>query len=80
MPQPRVFFPELPNATILAHNEEHIVVETTAAARLVPGTLLQALPWHICPTVALHDFVHVVHHGAATETLPVTARTRRISC
>jgi len=80
MAQPRVVFPELPDARPVMHNEEHLVVETARAAEFPIGRALLGIPWHICPTVALHAFVHVVRVGdLATETWPVTARTRRIT-
>ena len=80
MPHPRVIFPALPDAVPVMHNEEHLVLESPLASNFPIGTALAGIPWHVCPTVALHDFVHIVHQGSATETLTVTARTRRISC
>lgn len=80
MPHPRVVFPALPDAAPVMHNEEHLVVRTARAGEFPIGTPLAGIPWHICPTVALHAFVHVVRGGAhAIETWPVTARTRRIT-
>lgn len=78
MPHPRVIFPALPDAAAVMHNEEHLVVETAAAADFPVGSVLAGIPWHICPTVALHSFVHVARRNSVTETWPVTARTRRI--
>jgi D-serine deaminase-like pyridoxal phosphate-dependent protein len=43
------------------------------------GTVLYALPWHICPTVALHEEAVVVRDGRACEHWRVAARTRRIT-
>ncbi len=79
MPHPRVVFPALPDAVAVMHNEEHLVLETGRAAEFPVGTVLAGIPWHICPTVALHAFVHVVRGKVAAEVWPVTARTRRIS-
>ena len=79
MSHPRVVLPDLPDAVFVLHNEEHLVVETARAAAFPPGSLLAAIPWHICPTVALHGFVHAARPGAATEVWPVTARTRRLT-
>lgn len=80
MPPPRVVFPALPDAVAVGHSEEHLVLETTRAAEWGVGSVLYALPWHICPTVALHDRVQVVRGRRAVEEWTVTARTRRISC
>jgi D-serine deaminase-like pyridoxal phosphate-dependent protein len=80
MAPPRVVFPALPDASPVMHNEEHLVLETPHASALPVGSVLIGIPWHICPTVALHAFVHVVRGGSdAMETWPVTARTRRIT-
>ena len=70
--------PGLPDAQIVLHSEEHMVIETAEAGRLSPGTLLHAIPWHICPTVALHERVHVVQNGQAGRTWPVIARARSL--
>lgn len=78
MPHPRVVFPDLPDARSVGHSEEHLVIETGRAAEFPVGSVLYGLPWHICPTVALHDRVQVVREGAAVEEWPVVARTRRL--
>lgn len=79
MPHPRVLFPALPDAAAVMHNEEHLVIESSRAGEFPVGSVLAGIPWHICPTVALHGFVHVVKEGMACEIWPVTARTRRIT-
>ena len=42
------------------------------------GDVVYALPWHVCPTVALHEEVFVVDGGVAKERWSVTARRRRL--
>ncbi len=79
MPHPRVIFPDLPDARAVGHNEEHLVLETARAAEFPVGAVLYGIPWHICPTVALHDRVQVVKGGRITEEWTVTARARRLS-
>lgn len=78
MPHPRVVFPELPDARPVTHSEEHLVVETAAADHFPVGSVLYGIPWHVCPTVALHDRVLVVREGHVAETWTVTARARRL--
>lgn len=78
MAPPRVIFPELPDAVPVAHNEEHLVLETSRAAEFPVGTPLLGVPWHICPTVALHAEVWVVEGGVARERWGVRARARRL--
>ena len=73
----RVVFPDLPDAKPISQSEEHLVLEHPTAEELPPGTPLLVIPWHICPTVALHARAHVVREGAATdETWAVDARDR----
>jgi D-serine deaminase-like pyridoxal phosphate-dependent protein len=79
MPHPRVIFPALPRALAVAHNEEHLVLETEDAAHFPVGTVVHGIPWHICPTVALHSHVHVATAGRATARWPVVGRARFIS-
>lgn len=80
MPQPRVVFPEIPDAIPVAHNEEHLVIQTSQASGFSVGDVIYAFPWHICPTVALHSEVWVAQNGRTSGTWPVPARARRLTC
>jgi len=75
----RTFFPELPEAREVLHNEEHLVLETEEAARYKPGDVLLAIPRHICPTCAWHQAAWVIEHGKLVDRWPVTARDRWIT-
>lgn len=79
MPPPRVSFLNLPDARPVMHNEEHLVVETDRAEAFAPGDCLYGLPWHICPTVALHAEAQVIDGGATAGAWKVAARDRRLS-
>ena len=79
MAHPRVIFPDLPDAVPVAHNEEHLVLETPRAEAWKVGDALLGIPWHVCPTVALHSEVWVIEHGRATDCWQVLARARRIT-
>lgn len=79
MPHPRVRIFGLEDATFPGHSEEHLVVETPRAAEFPVGTVVYALPRHVCPTVALHEEAVVVQNGRAVGRWHVAARTRRIS-
>lgn len=78
MPQPRVLFLDLNPVTFVSHSEEHLVVESPAAENLSVGDTLHALPWHVCPTVALHSEILVVRDSVASTSWSVTARARRL--
>jgi D-serine deaminase-like pyridoxal phosphate-dependent protein len=76
MPQPRVEFLNLLNAKPLTHSEEHLVLETAEAAQANIGECLYGLPWHICPTVALHGEAVVVENHRPVGRWRVAARDR----
>ena len=78
MPHPRVVFLDLPEAHPVAHNEEHLVVETPLADRFPVGSVVYGIPWHVCPTMALHAEVWVVDGSQATGRWTVAARARRL--
>jgi D-serine deaminase-like pyridoxal phosphate-dependent protein len=79
MQPPRAWFPEYPQARTLVHNEEHLVLEFDGAQDLAVGDCLYAIPWHVCPTVALQAEVTVVEDGRAMGTWVVAARNRRLT-
>ena len=78
-PHPRVELLELPDARAIGHSEEHLTIETTRAAEFPVGSPLYGIPWHICPTVALHQEAVVVRDGRAAERWQVVARARMIT-
>ena len=78
-PHPRVRLLELADATFVAHNEEHIVIESNRAGQFAVGDCLYGIPRHVCPTVALYSEATVVRNGRATESWRVTARERRLT-
>jgi D-threonine aldolase len=79
MVQPRVRWMGLEDASIVGHNEEHMVLETSRCNDYPVGTVLYGIPRHVCPTVALHSEVWIVQNGQAREHWPVVARTRCIT-
>lgn len=69
----------VPEAVIVRHNEEHLVVETPAAARFPHGAVIQAWPAHICPTVALYSELIAMEAGRPVGVWQVRARDRKLS-
>lgn len=67
---------DVPDATIVGHNEEHLIVETPHAERYKPGDVAYALPWHICPTVALHREALIAENGRVTGAWRIASRDR----
>jgi D-serine deaminase-like pyridoxal phosphate-dependent protein len=75
----RLVLLEDPEAKMVGQSEEHLVMRTEQPDLFPVGQTVHALPWHICPTVALHATVWVVKQGEAYEQWWVTARNRKLS-
>jgi D-serine deaminase-like pyridoxal phosphate-dependent protein len=78
-PFPRVDFITDDQLIQVGQSEEHLVVKSELPDALVVGQILLAYPYHICPTVALYDQVHVVNSGEITDHWEVIARNRKIT-
>lgn len=79
MPHPRLFLLGLEDAEFVGHSEEHLVIRTPRAAAYPVGTVVYAVPRHVCPTVNLHAEALAVVDGRAVDRWPIVARSRRIS-
>jgi D-threonine aldolase len=79
MPHPRAVFFDLDEVTPVVHSEEHLVLEGPQANALPVGACLYAIPWHICPTVALHSELVIVRNARAEARWKVTARDRALT-
>jgi len=78
-PHPRVELLGLSDARAIGHSEEHLTIETDRADEFPVGTPLYGIPWHICPTVALHQEAVVIRNGRAEERWQVVGRARTIT-
>ena len=75
----RLFGP-LADAEFIDQSEEHLVVKTDKADDFAVGDVVYGLPWHICPTVALHMEAVIIRDGRASgERWRVRARDRRLT-
>lgn len=75
----RLFGP-LADAELMNQNEEHLVVKTNKVDDFAVGDVVYGLPWHICPTVALHMEAVIIRDGRASgERWRVRARDRRLT-
>ena len=79
VPHPRVEVLGLSNTRAVGHSEEHLSLETDRASEFPVGSCFYAIPWHICPTVALHNEAVVVRNGRAGERWQVVGRARTIT-
>ena len=78
-PHPRVHLLELTDARPVVHSEEHLAVETPLADKFSVGDCLYGIPWHICPTVALHAEAVVVRQNRAEERWKIASRNRSLT-
>lgn len=75
----RAYFLNVSDLKLVGQSEEHGVVEITGKdAGLEPGTVLYVLPFHICPTVNLHDHIITIENHHITGKWRVVARDREI--
>lgn len=79
-PAGRVKLLNVPDATFVLQNEEHLVIDTPSADRFEPGDVLYAWPAHICPTCALHRELLIAENGRVVGAWKVLARDRMIHC
>lgn len=62
----------------IGQSEEHLVVKTEQWTQYHVGQLIYGVPFHICPTVALHDFAWTIENHKATQIWHNLARTRKL--
>jgi len=74
--QKRVRFPAIPDARVILQNEEHLVIQTSRAGDLEPGDEAMAIPYHACPTTALHKQGIVIRQARVAQRWDVAARDR----
>lgn len=76
--QHRVFFLNAPQLKPLSHSEEHMVLQAEPGHRFSIGDVLYALPFHICPTVALYKNAVCINNRTIDGTWTIEARDRKI--
>lgn len=75
----RVWFLDYPDLVPVSHSEEHLVLRIKEDMNLTVGKLLYAIPYHICPTVAMYDRVLPIEYEKVTGRWATLARRRRIN-
>ena len=76
----RVYFPDHPELKPVGQSEEHLIMELAPGHGFKPGDALIGIPYHICPTVALHDTLIAIEGENIVGEWKVAARKRKISC
>ena len=75
----RVRFLNLDNYELLSQSEEHGVLRVRDWESLRVGDVLYGVPYHVCPTVNLHDEAYISEGGKVADRWQILARRRKIS-
>ena len=75
----RIHFLNMEEYEAIGHSEEHLVLKVANWKDITVGDVFYGVPYHVCPSVALHEEAHVVRRGRWVENWEVVARKRRIS-
>ncbi|WP_127137292.1 D-TA family PLP-dependent enzyme [Flagellimonas oceanensis] len=75
----RVKFLNLEGYELLSQSEEHGVIKVNDWEKYKVGDVLYGIPYHICPTINLHDEVSVIENGKKVDTWAITARKRKLN-
>lgn len=75
----RVRFLNATDLSPVSQSEEHLVLQTSPDHAYRIGDVLYGVPYHICPTVALHQEAVVVENGEQVAVWKTISRDRRIA-
>jgi D-serine deaminase-like pyridoxal phosphate-dependent protein len=75
----RVYFPSNKDLVPVGQSEEHLVMETEHAEKYKVGDILIGIPYHVCPTVALHESLIAIDNDQIIGEWHVAARKRKIN-
>lgn len=76
--QHRVVFLNAPELKPSSHSEEHMVLEAGRSHKFKVGDVLYALPWHVCPTIALYHKATCIKEGKISDEWQIIARNRSL--
>ena len=74
----RVKFLNLNDYELLSQSEEHGVLKVKDWNTLKVGDVLYGVPFHICSTINLHDYVSVIKNNMKIGEWEITGRKRKI--
>lgn len=77
--QKRVRFLNAPGLTPISQSEEHLVLKAPEGHQYKIGDVLYGLPYHICPTVALHQSAITIEDNQISGQWETIARNRKIN-
>ncbi|WP_316831563.1 D-TA family PLP-dependent enzyme [Pedobacter aquatilis] len=75
----RVYLLNAPNLEVQGQSEEHLVLKVRESDDYKIGDILYGLPYHICPTVALHEFAMCIKADKTIQNWDIISRKRKIT-
>ena len=75
----RIYFLNAPELKPVGHSEEHLILKAEKNNPYKVGDVLYGVPFHICPTVALHETVSVVEGNWITGSWTIVTRKRKLT-
>lgn len=75
----RIKFLNLSDYELLSQSEEHGVLKIKDWDNFKVGDVLFGVPYHICPTINLHDEVSIIRNRNKAAIWQITARKRKIN-
>ena len=75
----RVSFLNAGNLRPIGHSEEHMVLQVDSEKQFHVGDVLYGIPYHVCPTVALHDRSAIIENNLFAKHWETSSRNRRIT-
>ncbi|WP_298535303.1 D-TA family PLP-dependent enzyme [uncultured Algibacter sp.] len=75
----RIIFLNLDNSQLISQSEEHGVLKVKGWEHINIGDIIYGLPYHICPTINLHDEVSVILNNKFIDTWQITGRKRKLN-
>jgi D-serine deaminase-like pyridoxal phosphate-dependent protein len=75
----RITYLNAPNLIPVSQSEEHLVLDAGTGHGYKVGDVLYGLPYHICPTVALHEFAWSIASNRPAEIWSISSRNRKVT-
>tara|TARA_R110002073_G_scaffold128999_3_gene275149 strand:- start:113069 stop:114181 length:1113 start_codon:yes stop_codon:yes gene_type:complete len=75
----RIKFLNLKDYELLSQSEEHGILKVKDWEHIQIGDVFYGVPYHVCPSINLHDDVSVIVQGEKVDVWKIEARKRKIS-
>jgi D-serine deaminase-like pyridoxal phosphate-dependent protein len=75
----RIRFLNLDGYEPYKHSEEHLMIKVKNWEALKVGDILYGVPYHVCPSVALHDEAFIIKNNSWVDNWNILARRRKIT-